>query len=255
MRWIHATGFFGMVVASVLWASPFEWAPEDYKPWESDFPYQRNVDLMFQISPVSPTGGPNGGPNGAGPGIPGAHYEGTADPILMISDFVLFQGDFTWYDSVNGFPFQGVVGIDNRNGNIPKGGAIVIHLDNFPIPNTEKRIWIEWDFLISAANMPLAFYVGDSSGSLPVEGWASPIRTTQDGLSRQNLWYVLKPNPLWEEITILLPYVPAGGYAFIDRFHVATECIPEPASGLIAVVGGLGLVVMGVRRKRSRQPA
>lgn len=246
MRWVHATGLFGIVVASVLCASPFEWAPEDYKPWMSDFPYQRNVDLAFEISPV-------GVPNGSGPGIPGADYEGTADPILMLSDFVQFRGDFTWYDSVNGFPFQGLVGIDNRNGNLPKSGEIVIHLDNFSSPNVEKRIWIEWDFLMSAANIPSAFYISDSAGSLPAEEWASPIRTTQDGLRRQNLWYVLKPNPLWEEITILLPYVPAGGYFLIDRFHVATECVPEPASGLIAVVGGLGLVVMGIRRRRACQ--
>lgn len=245
MRLIHATGFFGIVVASLVWASPFEWAPEDHKPWMSDFPYQRNVDLTFEISPI-------GGPNGS-PGILGAHYEGTADPILMVSDFVNFLGDFTWYDSLSGFPYQGLIGIDNRNGNLPKGGSVVIHLDNFPIANTEKRIWIEWDFLISAANVPLAFYIGDSNGNLPVEQWASEIRTTQDGLSRQNLWYVLKPNPLWEEISILFPFVPPGGYVLIDRFHVATECIPEPASGLIALVGGIGLVWLGARRKRSRQ--
>mgnify|MGYP000850942968 CR=1 FL=1 len=247
MRWIHASGLLGVVVASLVWASPFEWAPENYQPWMSDFPYQRNVDLTFQVPPVRV---PNGSPV---PGIPGAHYEGTADPVLMFSDFVVFLGDFRWYDSLSGFPFQGMIGIDNRGGNLPKGGSVVIHLDNFPIPNTEKRIWIEWDFLISAANVPLAFYIGDSNGNLPVDEWSSRIRTTQEGLSRQNLWYVLKPNPLWEEITILFPFVPPGGYVLIDRFHVATECIPEPASGLIAVVGGLGLVWLGARRKRSHQ--
>lgn len=248
MRWFHASGILGMIVASLVWASPFEWAPEDYKPWSTEFPYQRNVDLTFEVTPIRV---PDGGPGG--PGIPGAHYEGTADPILMLSDFVEFQGNFTWYDSVNGFPFQGLIGIDNRNGNIPQGGSVVIHLDNFPIPNTEKKIWIEWDFLVSAANIPMAFYVADSNGSLPVEQWFGPIRTTQDGLSRQNIWFVLKPNPLWEEITILFPFVPAGGYALIDRFHVATECIPEPASGLLAVIGCAGLTWFGVRRRRSCQ--
>ncbi|MGQ9761828.1 MAG: hypothetical protein ACUVQH_07945 [Thermogutta sp.] len=245
MRWIHATGLVGVVVASVLWASPFEWAPEGRVPWVSPFPYQRNVDLTFQISPVG------GQP---GQGIPGADYEGTADPVLKVSDFVEFQGNLTWYDSVNGFPFQGLIGIDNRLGNRPLRGGVVIHLGNLPSAGPEKRIWIEWDFLLSAPTIPVTFFVSDSLGNLPVEEWVSDIRPQQNGLMRQNRWYLLKPNPLWEEITIQFPLVPRGGYAFVDRFHIATECIPEPATGLIALAGGLGLIVMGIRRKRSGQP-
>lgn len=245
MRWTVASGLLGIVAASgLVWASPFEWAPEDYQPWSSGFPYQRNIDLTFDVSPVGVPGG----------GIPGAHYEGSADPYLSASDFVTFEGAFQWYSSVSGLPLTGLVGIDNRGGTMPKNGQMVIHLDNIPSLTAYKRIWIEWDFVRSAANIPFTFYVSDSLGHLPVAQWESPLRSL-DGVWRQNVWFELQPNPLWEEITFLLPFVPAGQYFLIDRFHIATECIPEPATGILAVIGGLGLVLAGRRRWLARQSA
>lgn len=231
-----------VVATGVAWASPFEWAPENYQPWSSGFPYQRNIDLTFDVSPV---GIPNGG------GIPGAHYQGSADPWLSASDFVTFSGAFQWYGSVGGLPLTGLIGIDNREGNRPASGEVVIHLDNLPSLTAQKRIWIEWDFVTSQPNIPWTFFISDSLGNLPAEQWASSIRSV-DGVLRQNLWFELRPNPLWEEITIMLPFVPAGQYFLIDRFHVATECIPEPATATLAVLGGLGLIWAG-RRARNRR--
>lgn len=245
MRWAVVGGLLGMVAATgLVWASPFEWAPEDYRPWTSGFPYQRNVDLTFDVSPVG----------AAEAGIPGAHYEGSADGSLSASDFVNFSGAFQWYSSVGGLPLTGLVGIDNRGGNTARNGQMVIHLDNIPSLTAFKRIWIEWDFVRSATNIPFTFYVSDSLGNLPAAQWESELRLV-DGVWRQNLWFELRPNPLWEEITFILPFVPAGQYFLIDRFHVATECIPEPATGILALVGGLGLVWAGRRRWQARRIA
>ncbi len=222
-------------------ASPFEWAPEDYQPWSGGFPYQRNIDWQFDVNPA-------GGPSPAG--TPGAHYEGTADSWLRASDFVALGGSMTWFSSVTGLPYQGLVGIDNRSGNVPTSGQIVFHLDNIPTVTALKRIWIEWDFIASSSNVPVTFYVGDSEGNLPQAEWVSDVRQIDEfGLLRQNLWFELRPNPVWEEIVIQLPFVPRGGYFFIDRFHVATECIPEPASALLAGLGGVGLVWFARRRR------
>ena len=243
MRW----SILGAVVAALaasglVWASPFEWAPEEYQPWSSGFPYQRNVDLTFDVSPVDP-------PGPSGSGIPGAHYEGSADAWLSASDFVTFSGSFQWYSSVAGLPLTGLVGIDNRGGVAPRNGQMVIHLDNIPSLTGQKRIWIEWDYVVSAQNIPSSFFIADSLGHLPAQQWVSQPRQV-NGVWRKNLWFQLEPNPLWEEITLVLPYVPVGQYFLVDRFHVATECIPEPASVTLALLGAFGLIWAG--RKRSK---
>jgi len=241
MRWSILGAAAAVLVSSgLVWASPFEWAPEDHQPWSSGFPYQRNVDLTFDVSPV-------GAP---GTGIPGAHYEGTADPWLSASDFVTFGGAFQWYSSVSGLPLTGLVGIDNRGGSAPRNGQIVIHLDNIPTLAGQKRIWIEWDYVSSVENMPSSFYVSDSLGHLPSQQWASQPRQVGN-VWRQNLWFQLEPNPLWEEITLMLPFVPVGQYFLIDRFHVATECIPEPSTVSLAVLGVFGLIWAGRKRTKS----
>ncbi|MBC7354390.1 MAG: PEP-CTERM sorting domain-containing protein, partial [Thermogutta sp.] len=63
--------------------------------------------------------------------------------------------------------------------------------------------------------------------------------------------FQLEPNPLWEEITLMLPFVPVGQYFLIDRFHVATECIPEPSTVSLAVLGAFGLIWTGRKRTKS----
>ena len=67
---------------------------------------------------------------------------------------------------------------------------------------------------------------------------------------RQNFWYEIDPNPPWEEKVLLFDVGP-GGFAFIDRFHIATECIPEPGSLAIwFVLGAVGVAATCWRLRR-----
>ncbi|MDY7001559.1 MAG: hypothetical protein SVS15_07240, partial [Thermodesulfobacteriota bacterium] len=65
-------------ISSAALAHPFINPPEYFAPgWQTQFPYQRNVYWDFSVSPV-------GGPPGP---LPGAVYEGWADPMLWESDY------------------------------------------------------------------------------------------------------------------------------------------------------------------------
>ena len=59
---------------------------------------------------------------------------------------------------------------------------------------------------------------------------------------RENAWWRVEPNPPWEEIEISFS-VAAGHYAFVDRLHIATECVNNPA---IPAVSEWGLLVMAL---------
>ena len=95
-------------LALVAQANTFDLPPESYDAWETEYPYQRNIDWTFDIAP---TGDPT--PDGA----VGAHYEGWDDPYLWDSDFVTLDEGIEWYDSISipGLTTRtGLIGVDNR---------------------------------------------------------------------------------------------------------------------------------------------
>jgi len=57
------------------------------------------------------------------------------------------------------------------------------------------------------------------------------------------------PNPEHETINFVINLENPGDAIWIDRFHVATECVPEPAS-LSAMAIGLGISALLARRRR-----
>lgn len=237
-----------VVAATAVPASsnPFVKPPEIYAPaWESSFPYQRNVDWDFATNPV---GGPSPG------GTPGAHYEGWADEVLRVSDFVAVTGDMGWAatvpsDGVN--PYLGVMAIDNRNGVTAQMGTIVFHLDNFVSANPRKHVWIEafafWTDAVASVTIQ-----APNKFSIPGAAFLFDPWSADPALDIFDYWYSIQPNPPWEEIVVDVVVQP-GGYFVLDRLHVATECVPEPSS---LVLGAIGLVSMaGVGwRKRRRLP-
>lgn len=223
-------GILVMIGVMQTQADTFINPPETNAPvWYTAFPYQRNIHLQFAVNPVSPPGS----------GIPGAVYEGTLDKTLLDSDYVTL-------DNVAWFPIGtapgGSIGIDNSQGTDPLTGTALFHVDNTEDPNLLKNVWLE-----------IGFNVGQG-GSLTTDvqspsGVASLIygRATSSLLNEE--WQI-QPNPLWENIAVAFT-APAGGYAFINDFHVATECIPEPSTltllcCMFSAIGGFALF----RRRR-----
>jgi hypothetical protein len=231
-----------MALAPNTLAMPFERPPEQYIPgWECPFPYQRNIYWDFGISPV---GGPSAN------GTPGAHYEGWLDDRLKVSDWVEFTGDVEWFptytDPVTGYVYTGVVGIDNRQGATTKSGTIVYHLDNRPDPNAYKDVYDEAVYIISNGSFgeylfpPPGYDVSD-----PIIIGQTQV-STDPPLFLDNFYWRIKPNPPWEEKVMDLSVGP-GGLILLDSYHIATYCMPEPAT--MTLLGG-ALAALVIRRRR-----
>lgn len=233
-----------IALGTAAFAEPFEQPPEEYAPgWAWGFPYQRNIVWDFEIDPrVAPPPGN------------GAEYEGTLDPLLWDSDSVDLAGEVGWLANYGTLPY-GLVGIFNTTTQ-PASGEIIFHLDNTLWPINHKHMWFEWDFALGPnvqMDEPVLIPGPGDPASYDVLDWMSAPRVIDPvaGLLRQNAWVRIQPNPFWEELRISFT-VPPGEYAFLDQMHIATECIPEPASVLLFGLGLAGLVFCGYRRIRRR---
>jgi len=230
--------------AAVAGASTFNNPPESSSlipsgGWAGSFPYQRNALIDLSTNPDDPI---NPWPDDPVQGfdlVPGVNYdiEGTFDSTLYPSDWIDATGDselIEWFDTDPGNgPRTGLIGMVNQEN---ASATITWHLDNLPEPRPVKHLWFEMDYYI------------EGSGSLNVDG-ISQYQTTRtlfqstvldDGWNRLNCYLTFEPNPEWEELSLTLSVDPtAGGTVLIDYMHVATECVPEPASLALLAFGGL----------------
>ena len=238
---------FGVLVfAVVAQASPF---PDGYKPeenvpgWVTQFPYQRNILLDFSVDPqCSP-----------GSGIPGADYEGTDDSVLLDTDFVSFDpwdgsDDVEYYQTApDGSGRTGLVGVPVNTGfpfQAPKG-ILNIHIDNWDRAEPyEKHIWIT---LVAKGNTSDMGWSGFPNLEASTEGppyfdsyGDGPIEDLGDGWFKRSYWGVIKPNPLWEEFNFYFQS-DSESAVLLDSVHIATECVPEPATLCLLGLGGLML--------------
>lgn len=249
-----------MLLSPVVCADPFVNRPEEhwpfdgpplYNPWVTPFPYQRNIRYDFATDvntwpqdPAVPR---------AYDSLPGVNVtlQGTDDQILHPSDYIEWEG-LTWFpiDPVGGSK-TGVIGIDNRQGVGPATGQIIFHLDNWDQRREFKHIWKEIIYDLCAevgieAKMEEILVLPEGFEVVAKEiVLDNPIG---DGYRMENMAWKVWENPPWEEIIITLN-VPVGSYAFIDDVHFATECVPEPASMTLAILGGGALLALRRRRR------
>lgn len=229
--------FLVLLMVGIAGALPFVNPPETNAPkWCTPFPYPRNIDWDFSTNPQgghSPTG------------APGAHYEGWADPVLRVSDFVSFSGNIEWYNTLTGINPTGLIGIDNRTGTETLSGTAIFHIDNTP-ELWQKNFWTEAEWF-EGNGSDLSEYMDVPSGHNVVDSWFSGGTLLSNGFSRENSYYHILPNPEWENFRLEFS-APVGTYVLLDRLHIATECVPEPCTMLLLGSGLLGLA--GFSRKK-----
>jgi hypothetical protein len=238
MKPILPTTLLLMVTTSGMFADEFVRPPETYAPvWVTPFPYQRNINIGFDVTPVGT----------AGSGIPGAIYEGTLDPVLKVSDYVQFTGDTHWYDTLSGFNGTGFIGIDNRSGSSTLHGTATFRLDNTIVPNPEKHLWLELSYSMSPETSFGYGVTGPEPGFWPSLGGPGNVNLG-NGFWLLDDEFETSPNPAWETVGFSFT-APAGAVVVFDNVHIATECVPEPAAIALAFLGAGMLIVL----RRSKQ--
>jgi hypothetical protein len=88
-------------------------------------------------------------------------------------------------------------------------------------------------------------------GSVETDYWAN-IEDLGGNRYHENDWWRVEPNPPWEKIELNFT-APAGAVVYVDSFHVATECIPEPSTILLLGCGALGLFGIIIRNRRKQK--
>ncbi|MBI4650469.1 hypothetical protein HY745_04115, partial [Candidatus Desantisbacteria bacterium] len=125
---------FLLCLPTIILAHVFINPPEQYDPyWRGAFPYQRNIYWDFnQVSPVGSVGT-----------SPGAIFEGYLDSVLNHSDYVLLNGGLRWD------PQFGAIGIGGEGGQ----GEAIFHIDNVPVLNPVKHIYMEATVINTSGSM------------------------------------------------------------------------------------------------------
>jgi hypothetical protein len=247
-------------------ASPFVNPPEQNPMipaggWIGVFPYQRNAKIDFTTDPATwPEDQNVPGKTELHPDI-NYDLEGTDDPVLYPSDWCDSAGDVLWYDQdPTGAGRQGLIGFF---GEPIAGGTLIWHLDNWPDPNRYKFVYLEAELYVDGLGI---WNAGVEAAPPAVVGYDSMEVDVQDlgsGWYRVNIWIPIEPNPLWEELYLMIGTEPNGietggqevvsdgvlasSSVLIDYVHVATECVPEPATLSLLALGGVMLIT---RRKR-----
>ena len=181
------------------------------------------------------------------------------------------QAQVTWEDRDAVSGREGIIGFEPGAEDPDLWLYLTWHLDNLPSNNQEKNIWSEviWRMteganVWTAVSMPSGYVLSEFNGiDTGVAGFdpdlGSPLDTWGPGGTSRwwawNFYAQIEPNPEWEELLMVIQ-VPGGSgdrtpsSLFIEEWHVATECVPEPGTFALFGLGAVGLVIW--RRKKKQ---
>lgn len=254
-----------VVVVAVAWsgspacADPFVNPPEANHPrWVTAFPYQRNIMVGFDTDPHA---WPDH-PSSPQPGLRKAltpdvvHHEGTDDKDLFKSDWLsgnaTENGYTAWIDTDPAYPGrQGMLKLGADAG--AAAITLVWHIDNWDRPWEEKHFFVEAEYF-TTGNTGVDELFSSLPGGAPVT-LVAHVEPLADGWNRWWAEATLRPNPAWEEMvnTVRFETSPSESFLLIDHMHIATECVPEPTSFLLLLLGVAVLGLLGRRRRNQRE--
>ena len=227
------------LMTTMVQAAEFIRPPETCAPvWYTSFPYQRNINMTFPVNPVA-----SANPDG----IPGADYEGYDNPSLWPSDYVTFTPNVTWYASDANAGGAAAIGIDNTSGDTLLTGTATFHIDDLDDSLPLKNFWLE-TLAVNSDNATASASLFDPNNN-PANflGGYAPSAYGSEYLT--DVEWQITPNPIYEILDITFS-VPAGDYALLTDVHIATECVPEPATVSLLATGLIGLLAYAWRKRR-----
>jgi hypothetical protein len=163
-------------------------------------------------------------------------------------DNVSVSDEVRWYDtSANWAGHQGMIGLDNSQGQIGQTVSVTFHINNYATQNALKKLWFEGSLVTWGSVMGTVDYrLPDGFSCEVLPDYYDDLNPGQ----RADALWLITPNPSWEEMT-WTAYVPAGGGILLDNIYVSTACVPEP-SALMALGGSLaGMLGLAWRRRRA----
>ena len=257
MKRLMITALYVLFAAGVAEAEPFINPPElNHPDWMTPFPYQRNINARFDTDPHS-------WPDHVSSPLPGerkamtpltVHHEGTDDHLLYPSDWLggdvqpVGAGITSWLDvdTVTGSNRQGLLKLEATQASVqqPAIFTLIWHIDNWDRPWEEKHFFAEaefWSNVTGAQNTDEivsehdSYLLDDNAVHEQLE-LAAGFRW-----GRWHSWGTLVPNPAYEEMINTIVFTEPG-IMLIDYMHIGTECVPEPATLSLLVLGGLAVL-------------
>jgi hypothetical protein len=224
------TAMVVLAIGPLAWGSLFVNPPENNPniTWETQYPYQRNIMMDFDTTNPVCEQGP----------IPGAVYEGYDDPELWDSDSVTMNEYFQWDQTT------GSIG-NFEPGYYDDYGRITFHLDNWERPWPVKHVYVELVYKRIIRYYEQEFgqhFITPSGTNQYTKSW-SKVDDLGGGSYRLSRWVEFQPNQPWEEPILYVtdPYDEPQAF-YLDSVHIATECVPEPATVCLLGFGALGLL-------------